>query len=163
MLSRRARFSRKLRLSFTRRIAASLQPRQQLQRLTWGDVHFRTDVTHGDDRLLQPFGIGQRRFVNLRRIVLRERLQHDGIGSDTANDLHACQMVSVMNGIIGCARRSRPSERSPACDGCRAAQTRNRRSLPAGQLRYQSQNWFQVNSYRMPAAISKRKPSSASR
>ena len=29
--------------------------------------------------------------------------------------------------------------------------------------RYQSQNWFQVNSYRMPAAISKRKLSSASR
>lgn len=29
--------------------------------------------------------------------------------------------------------------------------------------RYQSQNWFRVNSYRMPAAISKRKLSSASR
>src|SRR5699024_5813674 len=61
---------------------------QQLQRFTRRDVHFCTDVTYRNDRLLQPLGVGQCGFIDLRRIVLRERLQHDGVSGDAAKYFH---------------------------------------------------------------------------
>ncbi|MNP34731.1 hypothetical protein D3C76_1280350 [compost metagenome] len=148
ILSRRAMFCRKLLFSVTRRTAASLQPRSS-----------------------SSSGLPGERFISARmlRIATIACFSHsvsDAAASSTCAASNSgngcsmmvsavmplitftrCQMVSVMNGMIGCARRSKPSRTVISV----LRVPRSSASLPPFMTglvssRYQSQNWFQVNS-----------------
>ena len=75
------------------------------------------------------------------------------------NGTTRCQIVSVINGINGCNKRSKFSStlinvwRVPRFSASLLASL-----LSTGLVssKYQSQNWFQVNSYTICAAMSKR-------
>ncbi|MNP20045.1 hypothetical protein D3C76_1126020 [compost metagenome] len=158
MLSRRAMVCRKVLFSVTRRTAASLQPRSSSASGLPGEMFISA-------RMLRTATIACfSHSVSAAAASSTCAASNSGNGCSMmvsalipAMTFTRCQMVSVMNGMIGCARRSRPS--STVIRVLRVP--RSSASVPpfiTGLVssRYQSQNWFQVNSYRMPAAISKR-------
>ncbi len=165
MLSRRARVCRKLRLSLTRRTASSLQPRSSSSSGLPGAMFISARMLRTATIACFSHSVS----ANAASSTCAALYSGNGCSMMVSAVIPQmtftrCQMVSVMNGMIGCARRSRPS--STVTSVWRVPRSSDSEPPVITGLvssRYQSQNWFQVNSYRMPAAISKRKLSSASR
>ncbi len=90
-------------------------------------------------------------------------VQHDGVGSDTAKYFHTLPDGLVMNGMIGCARRSRPSSTVTTYGEYRAVRLLFHRSLPAWSLQIPVTELVPGELIQNACGESKRKLSSASR
>ncbi len=157
-LSRRARRDRKLRLASTRRSAAGEQSRSSTSSGLLSAMFISARILR--TATIACFIHSMSAFASASSFAA----SYCGKGCSMMvssliffSPFTRCQMVSVINGMIGCARRSSAS--STWTSVWRVPRSSD--SLPLFMTglvssRYQSQNWFQVKSYSRLAAISKR-------
>ncbi|QUJ00894.1 hypothetical protein KCP73_09060 [Salmonella enterica subsp. enterica] len=143
MLSRRAGFAGSYGCRWRRWLLHYEKPRvATVPAVCTGRVHFRTDVTHGNDRLLQPFGIVAASST-CAALAIRDGCSMMVVGGNAAMTFTRCQMVSVMNRMIGCAgaQQTFNTVTSAYC-GYRAVRTRNRGHYRQSAPDTSRRNWF---------------------